>query len=206
MAEDDIYKQIRNNAGALGGIPAEAVAATVISAVAAVIDNELSQAHILSQSVAGPAGSALQGLYGLVKIYAQRNGVHTIPNPAFEMHGIATDSNGAAEYYLKRRTRVATAGKFFSAASAVSSVATLGVNSGKLAPNGNVDELTGMHMWKLKVIAKKFRSDYCSKMIESIIRMKKIKANFATTQLVGGAIPIPLVGFATGIAAAFGSL
>lgn len=192
---DETYNAVRralkDQAG--GDFSAEKKLWVVIEGVAAILDETVG---------AGFSGGAagLQWLYDKIKGSKSEPGAQ--PNPWFVWNGQDEGPTSYTRRYLKNRDWKSRGATAISVAGGAAQAITF-VDVGSMAVHANALGSTGVHMFYLKKIADSYKQTRTiGNWLGVIMKMKTLKAGVRTAGLVGAAVPVPMVGTATGVLAA----
>jgi hypothetical protein len=125
-----------------------------------------------------------------------------MPNPQFILHGFDEGSSKYTRKYMGGRSAKSFGGSAVglvgSLASQITQVDVAGILQHSIATGS-----TAAHICQLRGISSSYRkSKTINEWLDTLIKMKALKAGIRGTQLAGAAIPVGAVGIATGIGSA----
>ncbi len=155
----------------------------------------------------GPALAAVAPIYSALVLAKEGTDVETIPNLHFIQNGHAegdgSDASPVTKAYLLHRKYKSLAAGAWGVAGAASSLFASGVDGFSAARHVNAGASTGIHIYRLQQIAKRYRqSQTIANWCDVVQRMKWAKAGVRGAQLVGAVTPVPLAQTVLGATAA----
>jgi hypothetical protein len=192
---DETYNAVRRalKDQASGDFSAEKKFWVVIEGIAAILDETVGSGF-------STGASGLQWLYD--KITGSKGEPGAQPNPWFVWNGQDEGPTSYTRRYLKNRDWKGRGATAIGIAGGAAQAFTV-VDVGSMAVHANALGSTGVHMIQLKQIADSYKQTRTiGTWIDIIMKMKALKAGVRTAGLLGSAIPVPMVGTATGVLAA----